>query len=117
MTTVDGFEVISTYTAEQAVDDGMLVVASPDTHKGWLFTRRVFDAIMALPELQGEPVHGLTYKRRVVPLLMDVVLVARKYPTESLYTGNELDGNLTGKRLWFAFNDLGGITVMFPEDY
>lgn len=107
---------VYTYTTDQAIDDGMLVEASPDTHPGWLFTRAVFDAIMALPELRGEPIYGLTYKQRVVPLLMDVAMIGRKHPNDNLYTGKELDGNLTGRRLWFGRNERG-ITVMFPEDY
>lgn len=110
-------EPISIYTAEQAIEDGMLVEASPDTHKGWLFTAAVFEAITALPDLQGEPVYGLTYKQRVIPLLMDVAMIARQNPNENLYCGDALDGNLTGKPLWFGLNDVGGITVMFPEDY
>lgn len=107
---------ISVYTEDDALEDGVFVEASPDTHPGWLFTRAVFDAIMALPELQGEPIYGLTYKQRVVPLLMDVAMIARKHPHDNLYTGKELHGNLTGKQLWFALNERG-ITIMFPEDY
>jgi hypothetical protein len=85
-------------------------------HDGWLFTRAVFDAIMALPELQGEPAYGLTYRQRVVPLLMDVAMIFRQHPHDPLYTGRGLDGNLTGKRLWFGLNERG-LTIMFPEDY
>jgi len=28
-----------------------------------------------------------------------------------------LDGNLTGKSLWMALNDLHGVTIFYPEDY
>ncbi|MGB2985559.1 MAG: hypothetical protein WBE26_06720 [Phycisphaerae bacterium] len=105
------------YTAEQAIKDGVVVPASPDTHPNWLFTRAVFEAITKLPELKGEPVYGLTYRQRVVPLLQDVAMIASKHAGDHIYAGDELYGNLTGRTLWFAMNDLGGITIMFPEDY
>ena len=110
-------EPISSYTAEQAEEDGVLVKASPETHPGWMFTRAVFEAIMARPEMKGEPAYGMSYKQRVVPLLLDVQMICRKHAGDHMYAGTELDGNLTGQRLWFAVNDCGGITVMFPDDY
>ena len=112
-------EPIFTYTARQAIEDGLLVEASPETHPNWLFSRAVFDAIMSLPELKDEEPHSLKYRQRVIPLLMDVQMVCGtpEAKNDSLYTGDQLDGNLTRQKLWFAINDIGGITIMFPSDY
>ena len=111
--------VVFTYTATEAIDDGVFVEASPKTHPQWLLTRAVFEAIMALPELKDEKPYSLKYQQRVVPLLMDVAMVCRtpEAQNDSLYTGDQLDGNLTGKKLWFALNEIDGITIMFPSDY
>ena len=110
--------VIFSYTAADAIEDGTLVEASPTTHPNWLFTRAVFDDIMGLAELEGQEPYSLRYRQRVVPLLMDVELVLSRpeNANDRLYTGNQLDGNLTGRQLWFAMNEIGGITIMFPED-
>ena len=74
---------------------------------------------MGLAELEGEEPYSLKYQQRVVPLLNDVAMVCKtpEAQNDSLYTGNQLDGNLTGEKLWFAMNELPGITIMFPEDY
>lgn len=68
--------------------------------------------------MDGEA-YGEVYQQRVIPLLLDVAATIKdpKNAGETLYTGDALDGNLTKRALWFALNELGGITIMFPEDY
>ena len=113
---------VSVYTESQAIEDGMLVVVDQDRFPGCLFTAAVHAAIMEkvgyLSRRDGIG-EAQAYLQVAMPLMMDVVATAKKPAnrTESLYTGNELDGNVTGKTLWFGMNQGGGITVMFPEDY
>ena len=109
-------EPISTYTANEAVEDGLLVEASPDTHPGWLLTRAVYERILEVEGFTDEDYPGLGWKQRVVPLLMDAGLIVRRRPDDHLWTMG-LEGNLTGKTLWIGLNELGGLTLMFPEDY
>ncbi len=104
-------EPISVYTDEQAIEDGQLVMVDETLFPGCLFTQAVMTVIMDKVE-KGQR----TYLQIVAPLMQDVMMIARKHPTEPEYTGNELDGNVTGKTLWFGMNQSGGITVMFPED-
>lgn len=123
-------EPISTYTARQGIDDGLFVEASRETHPNVLMTRAVYDRIMEVEgwtwvpskdggdddvELSCTP---LEYRQRVVPLLMDAAMIIQACtdPEEYLWTKG-LEDNLTGKDLWIARNDLGGFTIMFPEDY
>jgi len=106
-------EPISVYTDEQAIADGVLVAVDKVRFPGCLFTQAVHTAIMDEVEKGGR-----TYEQIAIPLMMDVIAIAEnpKNAGESLYTGNDLEGNVTGKTLWFEMNGLGGITVMFPED-
>jgi len=114
-------EPISTYTDQDGIDDGMLVEVDKDRFPGCLFTIAVYDKIM---EKVGYLVRrdgidtAQAYLQVAIPLMMDVVMVSRdpRNRGETLYTGNDLEGNVTGKTLWFAANQSGGITVMFPED-
>ncbi len=85
-----------------------------------MFTRAVYDRIIEREgwswedgELSCTP---LEYRQRVVPLLMDAAMVIQGRPDDHLWTEG-LEGNLTGSTLWIARNDLGGFTIMFPEDY
>ncbi|UCC28723.1 MAG: hypothetical protein JSU86_11030 [Phycisphaerales bacterium] len=118
MTATDDFwgEPISTYTASQAIEDGLFVEASPDTHANCLLTRPVFERILEVEGFTEDDVGGLRYRQRVVPLLMDAALIVQADPDEWLYTKG-LQGDLTSKTLWIARNELGGLTIMFPEDY
>lgn len=113
-------EPISSYSASEALEDGLFVEASPETHPGALFTRSVYDRIIEREgwtweddELSCTP---LEYRQRVVPLLMDAAMIIQGRPDDHLWTEG-LEGNLTGSTLGIARNDLGGFTIMFPEDY
>ena len=121
----DPADAISTYTSVQGIEDGIFVEASPETHRGVLLTRAVFDRIIEAEGWSWVPVEGeadklsctpLEYRQRVVPLLMDAAMIIKGRPDDHLWTEG-LEGNLTGKTLWIARNDVGGFTIMFPEDY
>lgn len=117
-------EPISVYTDQDAIDDGCLVVVDKDRFPGCLFTQAVYAAIMEKVRQNIEHHGGIdvdtaqAYRQVAIPLMMDVIAVTQnpKNAGESMYTGNDLDGNVTGRTLWFAMNGIGGITVMFPED-
>jgi hypothetical protein len=112
-------EPISVCTDQDAIDDGQLVVVDEDRFPGCLFTHGVHTAIMEKVNFEAKK-YGInksrSYMQIAFPLMMDVIMVAKQNPNESLYTGNALEGNATGKTLWFGMNGIGGITVMFPEE-
>ncbi len=116
----ENLEPIATYTADQAIEDGVLVVAAPDQFgPKLLVTRAVFNAVWPEALLDREAdvdEDGRTYLQKMVPLLQDALMVCRANPNDHLWT-NGLEGNVTGKDVWIALNERGGITLMFPEDY
>lgn len=122
-------DVIFSYTAEQAIEDGVLVEPFPKQFPKLLLTAAVYADIMETPTTQeleergghNQKVDDRTPAQRIIPLFQDAVLAMRaaiaKDKDEYLVTSNVLDGNITGKKLWIALNEFGGITIMFPEDY
>ena len=117
----DDLEPISTYTVDQAIEDGILVEAAPDQFgPKVLVTRAVFDAVWPAElldqEIDVDPKDGLTYLQKMIPLLQDALMICRANPNDHLWT-NGLEGNVTGRDVWIALNERGGITLMFPEDY
>ena len=52
----------------------------------------------------------------MIPLLQDALMICKAKPNDHLWTKG-LEGNVTGKDVWIALNERGGITLMFPEDY
>ena len=103
-------EPISTYSIENAIEDGVLVRVG-DQFPNCLFTSAV------MVKIAEEVAKGRrTYEQVAFPLMMDVINVGKANAGESKYTGDDLDGNVTGETLWFAMNELNGITVMFPSD-
>lgn len=117
----DGLEPISTYTAGQAVEDGFLVELGASN----LATRAVYEWLTGL-ELEKPP-------DRVVVLLMtwcagDKALailapLAQENADEAARIYNENIGGgiytteILDRTLWLIPNEVGGTTVMFPEDY
>ena len=128
-TMFDEGDVISSYTTDQAIADGCLVKPSPETHPTVVWSRALFDAVVEkegwrwIPQEDGGchlSCKGKEYKQRVVPFIMDAVMIVRaglvKDPDEMLWTRG-LEGNLTGRDdVWMELNDIGGFTMMFPED-
>ena len=100
---------ISTYASEQAIEDGVLFDPFPNKNPRMLLTASIHAAIEQVDD-------GRSYKAKVVPLVMDALMLAKAYPNGSPWTDG-LDGNVTGGPVWFALNEYGGLTLMRPEDY
>jgi hypothetical protein len=101
----DGAEVISLYTDAQAREDGFLVaVSGPDGVNR--VTRPVFDYFV---KFIGDPRHQVM---DITPLMAAIDFMLTIAPDDGWRTGE-----YQGKRLWLIPNEVGGVTVMFPEDY
>lgn len=101
-------DVVHTYSAAAAISDGYLVQPAPTKFPNWLLSRAVHDAI-------EQHADSRTYDQRVIPLIMDGIRITRRH-RDDLHTKG-LEGNITGRELWIASNELGGYTILFPEDY
>ena len=97
---------ISVYTDAQAVEDGVLV---PVTGDGLVnrVTRAVFDHFVTPI---GDARHGVF---NITPLTNIIRAMLKLEP--------DADGWRTGthqeKELWLIPNEIGGLTLMFPDDY
>lgn len=106
-------EPIYTYTTEHAIEDGVFCkVLATQPH---VLTAAVYEAIDEIDD-------GRTFEQKAVPLLMDALMIVKSKPrtkdgtTRRIWTKG-LKGNVTGRDIWIGLNDIGGITLMFPEDY
>jgi hypothetical protein len=103
----EDFEILSTYTQQQAIDEGILVeIFKNRWHqlsggKPILCTTHVFHEISlaGLLEIWNEFVHWRTY-----------IQPALKAEDQLFYTG------MNGKTIW-VIEDADSYTIMFPEDY
>jgi len=103
---MEDFEIISSYTSEDAIEDGTLHHPYPDRWK-WLLITNSIHAICSEQE-------GRTYDQCLMPLLVDVILLVQSNPNPDFPL--KLDGTVAGK-VWIMNNDKGGLTVMLPSDY
>ena len=104
----EDFEVISTYTDQQAIEDGVLVAIPGDSGVNRI-TRAVFDHF-AEP-MGSSPITGpVTDIGRVMEAIRAMLKIA---PDEAGWR----TGDYQGKTLWLVPNEIGGLTLMFPEDY
>jgi hypothetical protein len=95
-------EPISVYTDKQALEDGLLV-AFPGPGRVNRITRAVFD------HFTREMGPGVT---DVTPLTGAIRAILELAPNDGWRTGT-----YQGKSLWLIPNEIGGLTLMFPEDY
>jgi len=93
---------ISVYTDAQAVEDGVLV-AFPGPGGVNRVTRAVFDHFT---RALGAGITNIT------PLMDAMRAMLKVEPDDGWHTGS-----VRGKRLWLIPNEVGGLTLMFPEDY
>ena len=101
-------EVISSYTDRQAVEDGFLVAVPGDGGVNRV-TRAVFDHFttpMGSSSITGAVIN-------IGPLMEAIRAMLRIAPDE----GGWHTGDYQGKRLWLVPNEVGGLTLMFPDDY
>ena len=100
--------IISSYSDDQAIDDGVLVPLF--FSKVNRVTRPVFDYFVKSPE---ENVTFIEMIFKITPLRDAVEAISKVRP--------DGDGwrklNYQGKELWLVPNEVGGFTLMFPDDY
>ncbi len=109
-------EPISTYTDEDALDDGLLVDVR-GLGLGFIHgtpinrvTRAVFDAYTG--------VMGATKLTGVVTNVTDLIRTVGATLGGAKADGDWMVGTThDGRELWFVPNEVNGYTVMFPEDY
>lgn len=114
--------IISSYSTDDAIDDGVLVHFAPITPGKWCVTRGVYDAISknARPDR--------TTEQALHNMMSDVLAFVKVNRNEVVKQAEEglplfcndfakwMEGNITGKKLWLGGNETGGFTVMFPEE-
>jgi hypothetical protein len=100
--------VIIAYTDEMAVADGVLV---PWSGPGGVnrVTRAVFDAYTD-PMGQSRLTGAVTDVTRLSAAIQATLAAV---PDQEGWRTHSLDG----RELWLVPNELGGLTLMFPEDY
>ena len=110
----DERDVVSSYGIEQAVADGIMIQPYPEKWP-WLC---VSIGVWAAIEDQND---GRTMDQKLIPFLTDVIMFVQakhrrnNQDPETEWFGG-LDGNVTGRDVWFSVNDKGGLSVYFPEE-
>jgi hypothetical protein len=100
--------VIVEYTDKGALEDGVLV-SVPGEGKVNRVTRAVFDHFtkpMGSTPLKGE-VTDITRLQEAIRAMLKIE------PDEDAWR----TGTYEGKELWLLPNEVGGLTLLFPEDY
>jgi hypothetical protein len=100
-------EPISVYSDAQAVDDGVLVAFRGPGGVNRV-TRAVFDHFTE-PMGHSPLTNAVT---NVGPLMDAIRAILKQEPDRGWRTGM-----YRGKTLWLVPNEVGGLTLMFPEDY
>lgn len=117
----EDWNVISTYTDKQAVEDGVLVSVEGLVELLGLYrsggrkinriTRAVFAHFTGKLADESAPVVELIL--RLQPLIEAIRAMIAISPDEDGW----VTGEYQGKKLWLVPNEVGGLTLMFPEDY
>jgi hypothetical protein len=107
MDTQEPENVIYAYTDAQACDDGVLVAIRHGPVSR--VTRTVFDHFTA--SMGSSPVTGPVTD---VSRLMRAIESMLKLEAD---TDGWRTGSYDGKTLWLTPNEVGGLTLMFPEDW
>lgn len=121
----DGFAVISTYTDAQGIEDGMLIDLSggrlvsdnPAERHGARVTASVFGLFRAMAERKGETGDDADETARIACALLFRAIL-RKPADDGGWRITEAsqDGETIGT-VRLIPNELGGLTLMLPEDY
>jgi hypothetical protein len=113
-------EVISTYTDDDALDDGILVDLSQFTDVRFAglpvnrTTRHLFDDLEPFAQEQAETLYNGNIGRAFGSLLSQKIRFATGDPGN---TGEIGDICSIPPNLWLVRNEVGGWTAMYPEDY
>lgn len=100
------FNIIHSYTSDQAVEDGVLHHPYPTRWPWLLITNSVHTACT------GQ--EGRTYDQCLFPLLMDCIMAVQSNKKKE--PPIVLEYTVAGT-VWIMPNEKGGMTVMKPEDY
>ena len=98
-------EPISTYSDKEAIEDDILVEIPGDGGVNRV-TRAVFDEFVTPI---GDPRHKVL---NLTPLMDAIRAMLKIEPDDGWRTGTYQE-----KELWLIPNEVGGLTLMFPEDY
>ena len=98
-------EPISVYTNSQAVEDGILVpvTGEPGTNR---VTRAVLDQFT-------KSIGDKSLRITDITALMAAIRFMHRLTPDNGWRA----GIYQGKKLWLIPNEVGGLTLMFPEDY
>jgi hypothetical protein len=101
-------EPIFSYTAQDALDDGVFQQPFPKEYPGVLLTEAVSTACLTKND-------GRTFNQCAFPLVMDAVMAvqAKKNPKDGFW---KLEETVAGT-VWIFPNEFGSITIMKPEEY
>ena len=98
-------EPISVYSDAQAIEDGFLIAIDGPG--------RVNRATGAVFDHFAQPIGDPRFRVFDLTPLMDAIRAILKVEPDDGWRV----GDYQGKRLWLIPNELGGLTLMFPEDY
>lgn len=109
----DDIPIISSYTCEQAVNDGVLIHPYPARWPWLLISLGVHEACSKLDA-------GRNYDQCLVPLCMDAILAAqaaqeKQRKRQKVSLPLSLEHTIAGT-VWIAPNDKGGLTICKPEE-
>lgn len=99
-------DIISAYTAEQAIEDGCLIHPYPERWPWLLITPNVHAAC--------KEDENRTFDQKLVPLLMDCIMAAQK---PNVGQPPPILENTVADTVWVMPNEKGGMTVMTPDEY
>ena len=105
----EGFEIISVYTDGQAVKDGVLVdIASHRLNLNARPVNRItghlYGELMKFADHDGRKLRGILKAK------LDLAAMPKDGPQDGYFY-------LIPPNLWAILNEVGGYTLMFPEDY
>lgn len=100
---------VFSYTSEQAIEDGDLVQPFEDK-PGLLITRSIHAVC-------SDPMDGRRYMDKLGPLLLDASLAVKKPIEEGSDDWPVVLEHTVAGTVWIMPNEIGGITLMKPEDY
>ena len=107
----EDWNVISVYTDDQAIKDGLLIplLLIPGIGRVNRVTRAVFAHFVGEAGFEPMPVIDMP---KLEPLLAAIRAMLQIPPDRGWRTGD-----YQGKQLWLIPNEVGGLTLLFPEDY
>ena len=96
---------ISTYTDQQALEDGILVAIPGDGGVNRV-TRAAFDYFVIPEDDPAQEVSNITPPMDAIRAMLQIA------PDDGWRVGE-----YRGRDLWLIPNEVGGLTLLFPEDY